>query len=125
MAYPEYYDYGYLTRKKIESFSTFRNGWNYNEGIKFDLDTINLALKLNNEIINNKEIDKTDAFPGLDGDIRIVIYSDMYYLEFTIRKTSNIHIIDYLLEKNDRKIDFKEGITFDMAINIIKEWKSL
>lgn len=103
------------TQKKIKSFFNLSPGWNYGEGKEIDFDIISLAVNLHNTILYYG-FTETDAFPGLDGEIRITIYHKDYYFEFTINENQTV---DYCKELKDDSIETREGISIADTYSII------
>jgi hypothetical protein len=81
-----YRAFSHPTEEKIFNFSLLESGWNYGEGEKFSNEAIRSALKLHNEIIF-RGFSRTDAFPGLDGEIQITIYEGAHYYAFELEKS--------------------------------------
>ena len=78
--------FSHPTEEKIFDFAVLKNGWNYGEGEKFPWSSIESAMDLHREIIFRGH-SKTDAFPGLDGEIQITIYDGDHYFAFELEKS--------------------------------------
>ena len=73
----------HITEKKIQSFKELESGWHYGEGVSIKQSVLDNAILLNQEAIN-QAFYETDAFPGLNGEVMVTIYSGEHYLEFTL-----------------------------------------
>lgn len=105
------------TEKKIEDFSLVQAGWHFGEGKTPKREIIRMALSLNEEF-SQAGFARTNAFLGLDGEIRVTAYHDDLYFELTIEPNEQI---TFLLEKNDKEINCEENISLDKACQYIKE----
>src|ERR1035437_6396642 len=83
-------------QKKIESFGELKKGWHFGEGIGPSSETLRDALALHASILANG-FKKTGAFPGIGGEIRITIYDESDYHEFTFEDHGTL---TYLHETN-------------------------
>lgn len=101
--------------QKIRSFQDIPVGWCYGEGATFQPGIIDSATKLHSYALS-KGFFETDAFPGVNGEIRITLYKDKYYLEFTIENNESI---TFAHEKDDNEVLYKENITYDDALKLI------
>jgi hypothetical protein len=77
------------TQKKIESFAGLRAGWHFGEGMAPSTKTLRSALTLHKKI-RAFGFPKTDAFPGVGGEIRLTIYDGEEYHEFTFEANDSI-----------------------------------
>lgn len=103
------------TPQKIYSFLKLEDGWSYGEGLKFNYEIVALADDIHRYILS-LELTETDAFPGLDGEVRITAYYKDYYLEITVNEDRSV---DYYLEKNNEKMIIKEGVSLDETFALI------
>lgn len=106
---------------KIEDFTNFSPGWCYGDGVKFSIDIINLAKQLAIEFLSNG-FDNIDAFPGVNGEIRVTAYAKDYYLEFTVETECNV---TFLSEKNDQEVDYEEGLSIRDCFDRIAKYRFL
>jgi len=104
------------TAKKIEDFTLVQSGWHYGEGKTPKPEIITMALTLNDEF-SKAGFTKTNAFLGLDGEIRVTAYHDAIYLELTIEPNEQI---TFLFEKNDKEMSYEENISLDKVRQCIK-----
>lgn len=93
---------------KILDFKNLKKGWCYGEGISIKDNIIAQAIILY-KIFLRHGFDQTDTFPGLDGEIRITIYSDKNYFEFTINSFDEI---SFVYEIDEDMILYEHGLTF-------------
>lgn len=87
-----------VTKDKIESFRSLEAGWNYGEGLSIDPEIISMAIDLNQYALN-KGFWETDAFPGPDGSLRVTVYEEKDYLEFTIKADKKVTFIHEIGEE--------------------------
>jgi len=106
------------TEKKIQSFKKLEKGWLFGEGISFDESIIDKAIILNREVL--KHGFKTNAFPGIKGEIQITVYFLNHYFEFIIEPDMNI---TFVYEIDDKEIDYQENLSFESAKNKINKLK--
>ena len=71
------------TLEKIDSFGDLEAGWHYTEGVRFDPKVLEAAKSL---VVKANEVgfEKTDAFPGLNGEVMVTIYHGDLYSEYTV-----------------------------------------
>lgn len=80
-----------------------------------------MALTLNDEL-SKAGFAKTNAFLGLDGEIRVTAYHDAIYFELTIEPNEQI---TFLLEKNDKEMSYEENISLDKVRQYIEELREI
>jgi hypothetical protein len=102
---------------KLAEFEVLKQGWCYGEGVLIEKPIIKLAEKLFYNLFE-QGVAKTDAFPGLDGEVRITGYEGLHYLEFTIENDGSI---TYLYELDDQEQDYLEGLSLSDAITKARE----
>lgn len=101
------------TNNKIVSFRNLPNNWHYGEGISPSRETIDIALKFN-YVARIVQFSKTDAFPGIDGEIQFCAYKDSLYVEFTIEPNDKI---TFVYEVGSTEIEYCENLSFEEAIS--------
>lgn len=121
-------EYGYLIDGKVKkdneltikeqllSYSLFKNGWNFGEGVVFDDKIINLAIDLSNVLIQKFGEKRVKPFPGSNGEILIRLYFPKDYYEFIIESDKTI---TFIYEKNNKEIEYKDNLSYDEIIDII------
>jgi hypothetical protein len=100
------------TTAKILSFRELPVGWHFGGGVPPMNETIAAALKLNQEA-EASGFDKTNAFPGIEGEIQVTAYLGALCLEFTIERDGGI---TFVKEQDDRELFYESGLTLDEAI---------
>lgn len=104
------------TLLKIAEFSELPEGWHFGEGKRISKDNVSIAERIFYAIFY-QGIVATDAFPGIDGEIRITGYFDEHYLEFTLETDESI---TYLYEIDDIEIEYKENLSIVEVLEVIK-----
>jgi len=92
------------TEAKIASFSTLPTGWHYGRGGPIQTHTVSLSQRIV-RIFSDFNIGKTDAFPGVDGEVMVTAYSDDDYYEIVISSADKISI----LRETSRIENFSQG----------------
>ncbi|MBM3301840.1 MAG: hypothetical protein FJY85_18050 [Deltaproteobacteria bacterium] len=77
------------TERKIKSFRGLKHGWHYGEGEPIEEEILGDAISLFREA-TRLAFFETDAFPGLNGEIRVTIYLHDHYLEFTVEPDRSV-----------------------------------
>ena len=95
--------------KKIRGFQEYGSGWHFGEGNAFDDKAIQEALALNAELLGAYFL-RTDAFPGLSGEIQVTAYLGDDCFEFT-RETDGTWA--FVHERLDEDIACAEDLSFD------------
>jgi hypothetical protein len=108
------------TAQKIASFRNLEVGWHYGGGVPPTDETIHKALILNREAAF-AGFSKTNAFPGIDGEIQITAYHQSIYLELTIEVDG---IVTFVYEQDDNEIAY-EKLTFDEARARLRKFRGL
>lgn len=91
----------YATEQKILGFAQFHSGWCYGRGQAFSREVIRIAKSLNRKAIAAGFIE-TDAFPGPEGEVRVTIYREPDYLEFTVNPDLTVN---FVRENKDREFE--------------------
>lgn len=115
---------------EIEKVRDYKSGWNFGEGIPFDIETINDAVSMvstaSTSITSDIDI---SFFPGNNGEIRICYYfqkkADLLdYLEFTFEGNGKVTFVH---EENDTEINYLEELNLSEATTLLleelKKWK--
>src|SRR5712692_6131611 len=90
--------------KKIINFQTLKAGWHFGEGIPPGSDAIHKALKLNSSL-SAVGFKKTNAFPGVNGEIQVTAYHQSIYLEMTIEPDG---LITFVYEDGDQEVEYRQ-----------------
>jgi hypothetical protein len=106
------------TERKINAFARFQPGWRLGSGKSFSKAVVNAACKINRKAVDSGFF-KTDAFPGRNGDISVVLYDDEDSYEFAISDTS----IGFTHEKSNGEDEEKPGLTLRNSFELISKLK--
>ena len=96
-----------IAQGKILNFKQYRKGWDYGGGVPFSKETIRNALHFN-QLLSGYGIPRTDAFPGANGSIMVVGYSDPWCWEFIVEPDGTITIVT---EKNGSVVKEEENLS--------------
>ena len=107
-------DMSFTTEDKIKGFKNLEKGWHYGRGIKFSDKVINQSLELL-EAINLAGYSRTDAFPGLDGEIELAIYNNDVYCVITLESDENWKF-NIIFENDDEELFEASIISVDSPI---------
>ncbi|MCK4914105.1 MAG: hypothetical protein KAI59_06585 [Planctomycetes bacterium] len=105
------------TDKKILDFLDLPQRWHYGEGVAPSEQTVENAILMNNHAILLGL--KTEAFPGIDGEIQINCYFGNKTLEFMIESSGEISLVE---EENDIEISSDENLTIKKALDFLREY---
>lgn len=98
------------TSKKISNFLTFKRGWSFGDGEPFSKVRIEESLKFHSTLIQTGWL-QTDAFPGVNGEIRVTAYAHDTYLEFTLEADGTwtfYHEVNNLLNERVKNLSFEQ-----------------
>jgi len=105
------------TERKIASFQRLRAEWHYRtEGRPIESPILERALRLHREAVR-QGFERTDAFPGLHGEVMLTIYDDSNYLELVIEADGTV---DFVRERDGVEIACLEGLSLDRAIEVLQ-----
>ncbi len=104
------------TDQRISDFLKLPQGWHYGEGNAPNEETVDDALRIYNQTTLLGL--KSEAFPGIDGEIQINCYSGNKTLEFTVESTGMVSLTK---EENDIEISSHENLTVEAVLNIVRE----
>lgn len=104
--------------RKLKSFGAFEKGWLMGEGEEFSGSVIRCVERLIDEC-DASGINRTNVFPGPNGEIALTMYNDNSFLQFTVNEDLTI---DYVKKKDKREVDSDEEISFVRAKEIIREF---
>jgi hypothetical protein len=86
---------GLETAKKIRRFLTYPLGWHFGRGVPPTLERVRAALVLNNAAAIAEL--RTNAFLGTEGEVRVTVYHDDIYLQFTLEDNG----VEYVREERE------------------------
>lgn len=110
-----------LALVKITDFLNLHHGWCYGEGISFLPSIADKARRIVTSLLSYG-FNTIDAFPGLNGEIRIAAYVQTHYLEFTLE---NDDLITFVYEVDDQELEYKGSLSLDDCVEIIKKLSHL
>lgn len=119
--FPAQHDRIRRTAEKISGFKHLQYGWHYGEGAPPSEETINSALALNQEAAA-VGFTRTNAFPGIEGEIQVTIYHGPAYLEFTIEPDGRIALVR---EHDQQEVESEENLSLSGALARIRSLKGL
>jgi hypothetical protein len=103
------------TEQKIRSFLLREEGWHYGEGVAFLPETVEQAVALHTVMLR-KGFFRTNAFPGLAGQVIVTLYHKDEYYEFAVLPDGGL---EFTQETGDQEIAFHEPMTIEEAEKII------
>lgn len=107
--------------RKLNEIKNLPSGWRYGRGVIFDERIIQIAIKLNNCAAENF-LFETDVFPAEGGELMLTVYHGDYCIEFFIECDETINVV---VEKDDKEIDSKEGLSLAQADKEIYKFRKL
>lgn len=107
------------TESLIASFANLNSGWHFGEGEHFSVERLNTAIRLHKKILS-RGLSHTDAFPGRDGEVRITVYDQKHYYEFTLEANSTWTFVQ---EVDGEEITRHEGISLDKIYRYVDPLK--
>lgn len=102
---------------KIKDFLNLEPGWCYGEGKTFTAKDTSIAEQITTHLLSSG-FSNLDAFPGLNGEIRITAYFKTHYLEFTLESGN---YITFLHENSNKELEYQENINLKNCFKKIKE----
>ena len=106
---------------KIQDFLTLRHGWCYGEGLSFSRAIADIATQIATRLLSYG-FSEMDAFPGLNGEIRVTCYSSEKYFEFTVETVASI---TFLFEEGDAEKEYQENLTLADCFRKIEKYSQL
>ncbi len=106
---------GVETNKKIARFLDYPAGWKYGAGVPPEPRSVVAALGINQAAINAGL--ETDAFLGVDGEVRVAVYYRSTYQQFTIDENQ---IVEYVREESNEELQRIPHLTIEGAITILE-----
>jgi hypothetical protein len=105
------------TERKLWSYLRREDGWHYGEGIAFHQDAVDAAVKLHRFVLENGFY-RTNAFPGLGGQVVVTLYHGLEYYEFAIQPD---HTVALTREIDGQEITYREPLSIDGAYTVIRK----
>lgn len=107
----------YTTEQKIQSFEQLEAGWHYGDGYPPAKDTIDRALEIN-KCAREAGFRDTDAFPGIDGKVRVTIYYGEHYLEFNVEVNGSVTAV----HEQRKEVEYTEDLTIEQTKRCIRDF---
>lgn len=83
-----------VTAEKIKSFGGLQVGWNFGDGDAISAQEVKRALEAL-AFFRQYGLSINDAFPGLDGEVKVTSYKDDYYVQYIVSPKFVSTIIAY------------------------------
>ena len=98
------------TKDKIRGFSSLKEGWHFHEGGPPTKELLQVAVNMADRVAMSGF--RSDAFPGIDGEIMITVYHDDNYLEFIFETDESV---TFVKEKDKVETACEEQLTIAEA----------
>ena len=95
------------TIAKLLSFLDLPDGWHYGSGSPPDSVRVQNAVGII-DLFASHGLVKTDAFPGIDGEVRITAYHNTSYLEVTLELDGTVCLV---LEADGAEVIYKDRLS--------------
>lgn len=105
------------TDEKIKKFKNLSVGWHYGKGIPPSSDTVTLSLRINDQAVLFGL--KTDAFPGVDGEIQVNCYYDDETIELIIEPNGEICLVH---DRNNVELESFESSKLSDVLGFLKRY---
>jgi hypothetical protein len=105
------------TLRKIKRFAHLLPGWHFGEGVPPSHGMVLSATLLNLDL-QLAGFDKTNAFPGVDGQIMVTAYHDDFYFEFSLELDG---LVNFVMEVGDREEFARDGLSIGQVRSLITE----
>lgn len=111
----------FSAKGELDKFRELEDGWYYGEGVSFEQSVIEAAACLNGIALNLEM--KTEAFPGLDGDVMLSAYADNKSFDFVF-KSEDKEIVCYYEYKNGEveQEECQENMTLQEAEMLLTKY---
>lgn len=106
------------TAHKIREFRDLPQGWHYGRGAAPSKETIDAAIEIAVTALKGGQTD-TDAIPGSNGEIQILVFRGSTYLEFTIEANG---LVDYRREEGDNRVARLDALPIHRALSILEDF---
>jgi hypothetical protein len=108
------------TEMKIRSFASLPQGWHYGEGAPITEQSLSAALTILGKLSNEGFL-RTDAFPGIEGDVQVTAYEQSDFYEFNFNLDGKYMVVH---ERNGDILFSQEGLTLDETLQKIEDFAS-
>jgi len=107
-------------RGKIIGFAFLPTGWNYGKGVPGNEGALKIASRLLDGL-EKEGFRLFDAFPGDDGSVTVSAYALPDSYDFDVNPSGKITVVH---DREDEELFYQEGMTFEAALQKIKEFGS-
>jgi len=108
--------------KKLKDIENLKNKWFFGKGIKIKPETLNFSRELINYCTDRKW-NKINLFPGIKGEIEILIYFEETYFEIIF--VNDYFDFMYMNRKNTHNILSKERFeNFQMLLDELNNYNN-
>lgn len=105
------------TAAKVASFRNLPRGWHYGDGVPASEETAQTAKNLLLGMAH-AGLWKTNAFPGIDGQMMVTAYHRNQYFEMSVEADGSVV---FVYEENRREVIYRENLTPAEALNLLHE----
>jgi hypothetical protein len=106
------------TINKVNSFGELSNGWHFGEGVSPSKQIRELAIKFL-RVAEIMGINRTNAFPGVDGQIQVTFYHEDSMLEVTLEPDGSFTLAE---DEGSTQSLFEEGASRSKAYARLREF---
>jgi len=106
---------GLETAQKIWAFLKYPNGWHFGSGNPPSRVRVKEALILNNAAA--KAGLQTNAFLGIEGEVRLTVYHRHIYLQLTIEEDNSV---EYVREEGEIETVRTPGLRLNEALSVLE-----
>jgi len=111
---------GQNTAAKIASFSKLPFGWHSGFGLPPETETVRLALELE-AALRVAGLSKTNAYPGLDGEIQVTAYHGPLFVELIVMGDGRV---TFFVKQEDQEALYEE-IPYERAVIRLQDYSVL
>jgi len=111
---------GQNTAAKIAAFEKLPFGWHSGFGLPPETETVRLTLELE-AALRAAGLSKTNAYPGLDGEILLTAYHGTLFVELTVLGDGRV---TFFVEQEDRETLYEE-MPYERALARIPDYAVL
>ncbi len=109
---------GVEAARKIVRFLHFPIGWKYGAGVPASLSTARRATLINQAAARSGL--ETDAFLGVDGEIRVGVYHRFIYHQFTVDEEGSV---EYVREESGEEVQRIPALSLERALSILETFE--
>ncbi len=102
---------------KLKEFLSYKDGWHYGEGVRFSRRAVHDVFNLC-RYSNSIGLLEADVFPGLSGDLQLVIYTEESEYVATRKPDGRW---EFSIESGDNEVELSENASFEAVCACIRE----